>query len=113
MVNGRFFTAWLFPGALGYSAIAVLHAVVQIESGDRAERFVVQAYLAEGFFEIFLEIVKRAEIGSQRRLSLAAGSQEKLLKSAVDERPDFAAHDDAGAFDYSRTVIGQLQNRRA
>src|SRR4051794_10015582 len=54
------------PGTLGHAAVAVLHAIVEVESGHGAERFVVQALFAERLLEVFFEVVKGFKLISGR-----------------------------------------------
>ena len=103
----------LFPLTLGHTLVPILHAVVLVESRDRTEGLVVQASQAERFVEVFLEIVKGAQVGGEGRSSLAAGRLKKLLVTTVDQGADFAVHDDAGGFDHADFAIRQLQSRRA
>src|SRR5712691_1015181 len=77
------------PHALGHAAVAVLHAVVQIERRHGPERLVVQALLAETFLEIFLEIVQRLQFLGQRGLLFSGTRPEELLVPAIHQGSDF------------------------
>src|ERR1017187_7959976 len=87
----------LFPDALGDSGVAILDAVVQIKSGDRTQRLVVQHFLSQGLFEVFLEIVEGLQVVRQRRLILPAGSAEEFLIAAIHQGADLIAHQDSSA----------------
>src|SRR5260370_687554 len=85
------------PGTLGHAAVAVLHAIVLVESGDGAERFVVQALFAERFLEVLFEIVQGLQVVRSGRAPEAAGRAEDLLVPQVHQDADLAAVQDAGA----------------
>src|SRR5439155_14281310 len=65
--------------------------------GDRAERFVVQALLAETFLEVFLEFVQGHQFAGQRGLLGTLRRAEEFLVSGIHQRSDFAAHQNSGA----------------
>ena len=111
--NTSSLSSFLFPGPLGHALVTVLHAIVLIKSRNRTEGFVVKAGLAERFFEVFLEIVKRAQVGSEGRLPFAAGRLKKLLETTVNQHSDFAVHDDPGGFDHADVAVQQLKNHCA
>src|SRR5215472_2621026 len=49
----------LLPHTLRHAAIAVLHAIIQVEGRHGAERLVIVTLLAQPFPQVFLEVVKR------------------------------------------------------
>ena len=96
--GGGGFRAPLFPrdawgGRRGL--VAVFDAVVLIGLAHRAQRFVVQAGQAEGFFQFFGELLQGFEVvGGGGDFGL--GGFQKLLVAAVDQLGDFAADQVAG-----------------
>src|SRR5262249_41115409 len=84
------------PDTLGDAAVAVLNAIVLIEGGHRAQRFVVQALLPQRFLEILLEIVQRLELIRSSRDPHTTGSAEELLEAAVHQHTDLADHQHTG-----------------
>src|SRR6516225_8775161 len=87
-----------FPNPLGNAAIAVLQPVIEIKRGDRAERLVIEAFLAQTFLEILFKIVERFQLFGERRLAFAGGGTEELLKAPVHQPTNFLAHANASPF---------------
>src|SRR5262249_33093065 len=88
----------LFPRALRYPFVAVLYPVIQIKGGNRSERLVIVAFLAQAFLDVFVEAMERFQLLREGRLLLARRSTEELLESAIHQPPNLAAHQDAGLF---------------
>src|SRR4051794_10230752 len=79
------------PDTLGHAAVAAFHAIVLVESGNRPQRFVIEALLAERFLEILFEIVQRLEMIGGSGDANSLGSAEEFLETAVDQDADFVA----------------------
>ena len=86
--------------------VPAFHAVVEIQVGDRAHGFVIEGGEAERFLQIFLEILDGFQFFGQGGFPLATGGGEELLEAAVRQRSDLISHDDAGAYDDMRVVVG-------
>src|SRR5947209_20591708 len=64
------------PGTLGHAVVAILHAIVEVEGGDGAERFVVEALLAERFLEVLFELVQGLELIGGRGKAMPGWREE-------------------------------------
>ena len=85
-------------GCGGGFRFAAFDAVVHVAVADGAEGFVVEAWLADGFAQLFTEAVDRFErVGGGG--DAGRGGFEELLVAVVDEAGDFAAQDPAGGRD--------------